>query len=254
MTGTIFDIKELAVHDGPGLRTTVFLKGCPLRCRWCHNPEGLSSAPQMMFHAARCRDCGACRKTCEHEICKPYGRCIRACPENCMEIAGRAVTALELSKELISSAQVLGDHFGGFTFSGGEPLFQPDFLLETAKHLSGFHLCMETSGYADADVFKAAAQVMDLVIMDVKLADGEAHKRYTGKTNEKILKNLSWLQASHIPHILRTPLIPGITDTEENLKDIKTLIGTSTWDKIPYNGAAGAKYEMLGMKYSLDAE
>ena len=119
MEGTIFDIKEMAVHDGPGIRTTVFLKGCPLRCLWCHNPEGLISSPQLMYKENKCRHCGLCYKKCSHSECAPFGRCVHICPENCLEIAGRTVTADALASELKKSAEILGDTFGGFTFSGG---------------------------------------------------------------------------------------------------------------------------------------
>lgn len=252
MTGTIFDIKEMAVHDGPGIRTTVFFKGCPLRCKWCHNPEGLSVKPQLMWKKARCSDCGRCRQSCAHADCQPFGRCIHACPENCLEITGRAVTAKELAAELRPSADILGDEFGGFTFSGGEPLAQPDFLLELMRELAGFHLCIETSAYADPDVFRSVLERLDFVIMDVKLADTERHRTYTGVGNERILENLRTLQRSGKPHIIRTPLIPGITDTPENLCAIEELVGESEWEKIPFNAAAGAKYDMLGMEWFLN--
>ncbi|MBQ3134864.1 MAG: glycyl-radical enzyme activating protein [Oscillospiraceae bacterium] len=251
MIGTIFDIKEMAVHDGPGIRTTVFFKGCPLRCKWCHNPEGLSVKPQVMWKKARCLNCGSCRKACEHEECRPFGRCIHACPENCLEITGREVSSRELAAELRQSAEILGDEFGGFTFSGGEPLAQPEFLLELMAELQGFHLCIETSGYAQADVFRSVIGKLDFVIMDVKLADTELHRAYTGVDNGQILENLRVLQQSGPPHVIRTPLIPGITDTGENLNAIEELVGESVWEKIPFNAAAGAKYEMLGMEWFL---
>ena len=169
MTGTIFDIKEMAVHDGPGLRTTVFLKGCPLRCLWCHNPEGLSSKPQLMFKENRCRHCGLCYKPCGHSECAPFGRCVHICPENCLEITGKQVEAATLADELKKSAEVLGDTFGGFTFSGGEPLFQPEFLLELTEHLKGFSLCIETSGFAKSEIFKSVIDKLNFVIMDIKI-------------------------------------------------------------------------------------
>lgn len=245
MTGIIFDIKEMAVHDGPGIRTTVFFKGCPLRCKWCHNPEGLSAKKQLMYKEARCIKCGACMAECYHEECKPLGRCLHVCPNNCLEVAGREVSAKELADELKASAEVLGQNFGGFTFSGGEPLAQPEFLLELMKELSGFHLCIETSGYAAADVFSKIVEKLDFVIMDIKLADSEKHKEYTGAGNEIILKNFEILKNSKKPYIIRTPLIPGITDTGENLEAIKKIIGDSEWEKLPNNVAAGAKYKML---------
>ena len=129
MKGVIFDIKEMAVHDGPGIRTTVFFKGCPLRCRWCHNPEGLTSKPQLMYKESRCLHCGLCKVPCTHPECQPFGRCLHACPDHLLSVAGRPVSAKELAAELKKSAEPLGDNFGGFTFSGGEPLMQPEFLL-----------------------------------------------------------------------------------------------------------------------------
>lgn len=249
MTGTVFDIKELAVHDGPGLRTTVFFKGCPLRCRWCHNPEGFIAAPQLMVKEARCRHCGLCRRPCTHPECQPFGRCLHICPENCLSVAGRTVTDDELAGELHASAARLGDLFGGFTFSGGEPLAQSEFLLALAARLKPYHLAVETSGYAAPAVFDAVCAAVDLVIMDVKLADPAAHRQYTGVDNAPILRNLAALQASGKPHLLRTPLISGITDTPENLAAIEALTAGSPWERLPENSMAGAKWQMLGMAF-----
>ena len=251
MIGTIFDIKEMAVHDGPGIRTTVFFKGCPLRCGWCHNPEGLSFEPQLMYKDARCIGCKSCQRECNHPECQPFGRCIHACPENCLEIAGKRVSANDLATELKASAEVLGDSFGGFTFSGGEPLAQPQFLLQLIEELKGYHLCIETSGLADSKIFETVIEKLDFIIMDIKLADSKEHEKYTGVSNEQILKNYEVLKNSGKPFVIRTPLIPNITDTEENLNAIKTIIGDSGWEKLPYNAAAGAKYKMLGIKFEL---
>ena len=251
MTGTVFDIKEMAVHDGPGLRTTVFLKGCPLRCKWCHNPEGLQPQPQLLYKSARCRHCGLCLAGCSHPACQKFGRCLHVCPENCLEVAGRQWEAAELAASLIAGAQVLGADFGGFTFSGGEPLAQPDFLQEVIEKLHGYHLCMETSGYADSAVFQKITAQLDYVIMDLKLADPEQHRHYTGVDNSRILRNFAWLRESGKPYLIRTPLIPGITDTSRNLQAIERIIGNSPWEKLPYNAMAGAKYAMLGWEYSL---
>ncbi len=251
MIGTIFDIKEMAVHDGPGIRTTVFFKGCPLRCVWCHNPEGLSPEPQLMYKENNCRHCGLCYKECGHPECKPFGRCLHICPENCLQVAGERITSSDLAKKLRAGAKILGDAFGGFTFSGGEPLFQPDFLLALIDELKGYNLCIETCGFAAKDVFKSVIDKLDYVIMDVKLADGALHKKYTGQDNAPILENLGYLKSCGKPHIIRTPLIPNITDTAENLSAIEKLIGGSPWEKLPYNALAGAKYKTLGMKYGL---
>ena len=198
MKGMIFDIKEMAIHDGPGLRTTVFFKGCPLRCQWCHNPEGLNSSVQLMFKQAKCRHCGACLKKCSHEQCQPYGRCLFACPENALELVGYQIGAKELADQLKKNGQILGEMFGGFTFSGGEPLAQPDFLLSLCNELKDYHLCIETSGYADAEVFQKVIEAVDFVIMDIKLADCNEHKKYTGVGNEKILHNFQILKANYI--------------------------------------------------------
>lgn len=251
MRGTIFDIKEMAVHDGPGIRTTVFFKGCPLRCKWCHNPEGLSFDPQLMYKDTRCIDCKSCQKKCDHPECRPFDRCILACPENCLEIAGKRVEAKSLADKLKQSADVLGNSFGGFTFSGGEPLAQPEFLLELINELKEYNLCIETSGFADTKIFKLIVDKLDFVIMDIKLADSKQHKKYTGVDNRVILANFEHLKQSGKPYIVRTPMIPNITDTAQNLYEIKKIIGDSSWEKIPYNAAAGAKYKMLGMGYSL---
>ena len=251
MNGVIFDIKEMAVHDGPGIRTTVFFKGCPLRCKWCHNPEGLTAEPQLMYKQARCIKCGRCKTECNHPECQPFGKCIRVCPQNCLEISGRAVEAKCLAKELKENAEILGDSFGGFTFSGGEPLAQPKFLIELMDELKDYHLCIETSGYAKTEVFSEILEKLDFVIMDMKIADSELHKKYTGVSNSRILENFETLRKSGKPYLIRTPLIPNITDTKENLDAIKELIGASEWERLPYNKMAGAKYKMLGMSYEL---
>ena len=249
MIGTIFDIKEMAVHDGPGIRTTVFFKGCPLRCKWCHNPEGLSFEPQLMYKDVRCVKCGNCQKECDHTECKPFGRCIHVCPENCLEISGRKVTTNELVNELKKSADILGDDFGGFTFSGGEPLAQPKFLLELIEELKDYHLCIETSGYSTSEVFKSVIDKLDFIIMDIKLANSELHKKHTGVGNEQILENFQILKNSGKKYIVRTPLIPNVTDLNDNLDAIKKIIGDSEWEKLPYNAMAGANYPMLGMEF-----
>lgn len=251
MAGTIFDIKEMAVHDGPGIRTTVFFKGCPLRCRWCHNPEGLSFEPQLMYKEIRCIDCKSCQRECEHEECKPFGRCIHACPENCLEISGRKIDSKTLANELKKSADILGETFGGFTFSGGEPLAQPEFLLELIEELKDYHLCIETSGYCDNEIFKTIIEKLDFIIMDIKIADFKIHKEYTGVGNDKIISNFEILKKSGKPYLIRTPLIPNITDTKENLEAIKKIIGDCDWEKLPYNEMAGAKYKMLGMNFEI---
>ncbi len=251
MRGTIFDIKEMAVHDGPGVRTTVFFKGCPLRCRWCHNPEGLCRAPQLIYKSANCTHCGLCKRPCDHVECQPFGRCLHICPDGLLAVVGEQVEAKKLAADLTASASPLGDAFGGFTFSGGEPLMQSAFLLALAEELKGHHLTVETCGYAEEHDFLSVLQRIDLMILDIKLADDKSHRYYTGVGNEKIWKNLAHLKKSGKPYLIRTPLIPGITDTDENLTAIEALIGNAPWEQLPYNTLAGAKYPMLGMTYCL---
>ncbi len=252
MNGIIFDIKEMAVHDGPGIRTTIFFKGCPLRCLWCHNPEGLSVTPQLMYKSNRCIKCDRCKLKCTHPECQPYGRCLHICPENCLSIAGRSISAHDLAKELIPSAEIMGSGFGGFTFSGGEPLAQSEFLLELMDLLKDYHLCIETSGFCDSNTFRKVINKLDFIIMDIKLADGELHKRYTAQDNKLILENFEILKQSGKPYVIRTPLIKGYTDTKENLEAIEKIIGDSKWEKLPENDVAGAKYKMLGMDFPLE--
>lgn len=251
MNATIFDVKEMAIHDGPGIRTTVFFKGCPLRCKWCHNPEGFISAPQLSYNKDLCLGCMSCKKTCSHPECVGLGRCIYACPRGLLRIIGEQTTAKDLAQRLLSGSKTLGDAFGGFTFSGGEPLLYSSFIIELAGLLEGHHLAIETSGYTDSDIFKRVISVIDLVIMDIKLFDTTLHKRYTGVDNSIILENFKLLKSSGKPYLIRTPLIPGITDTEENLKSIKNYIGDSEWSTLPYNPLAGAKYESLNLQYEL---
>ena len=251
MLGTVFDIKEFALSDGDGIRTTVFLKGCPLRCIWCHNPEGLSPKPELYVKHNGCRQCGLCTSGCTHEECKPYGRCIHICPLDLISVSGKVWEHTELATQLLVSAEALTAMGGGITISGGEPLLQADFTYELLLALRGkVHLCIETSGYAEKDDFMRVARLCDLVIMDIKLADREAHKLYTGAYNDKIIDNLLWLRESGIPHIFRTPLIPEITDTEENLRAISELVGSDRIELLPYNTLAPAKYASVGREFT----
>ena len=248
--GVIFDIKEFALSDGPGIRTTVFFKGCPLRCAWCHNPEGLKHEPELYRATAACTNCGLCLAPCTHPECAPYGRCLHACPRGLIRVSGAVWESDALAEKLLRGSDLFADG-GGVTLSGGEPLLQAEFAIAllTALRAGGVHTAIETSGYADADTFLSVCRSADLVLMDLKLYDAEAHKRYTGVSNEQILKNAAALKASGIPHVFRIPLIPAVTDTCENLAAIAAFVGDSRAELLSYNALAPAKYAGVGMVY-----
>ena len=221
MTGVVFDIRELTVHDGPGLRTTVFLKGCPLRCAWCHNPEGLSLAPQIL------------RSTSGERL------------------VGRRYTSIELASLLNRQAPLLRD--GGVTFSGGEPLMQAAFVADTIDRLAGLHITLGTSGHASEEDFRLVTGKCDLVLFDLKLINSGAHCRWTGADNEPILRNLATLAELGTPFVIRVPLVPGVTDTDENLhaiaSHVSVLRGRPRVELLPYNRAAGGKYAACGLEW-----
>lgn len=247
MTGTVFDIKEFTVHDGPGARVTVFLKGCPLRCIWCHNPEGLSATPQLSVRESSCLHCGACKAECNHPECKAFSRCIHACPIGLISVKGETYDSDTLAKKLLDYAPFLKD--GGITFSGGEPLMQHGFLCELLEKTRTLHRAIETSGYAKREVFGEVIKKCDYVIMDIKLFDSALHKKYTGVDNAVILENYKTLSESGIPHVIRIPLIPDITDTKENLEAIAKITRHSKVELLRFNRMAGAKYKELGLEY-----
>lgn len=222
--GMVFDIKEFALYDGPGLRCTVFLKGCPLRCSWCHNPEGLDPRPETMRTALGERRVGVSR------------------------------LSSELTERLMGYGPVFAGTAGGITLSGGEPLSQPEFTAAVLRRLRGrLHTVLQTSGFAPGDVFAATAPLADLVFFDFKLADPAAHRRFTGADNAPILDNLLRLDASGRPYRIRLPLIPGVTDTPDNQRGIRRIIAENLGrgellglDLLPYNRAAGGKYRAAG--------
>ncbi len=253
-TGIIFDIKEFSVFDGPGIRQTVFLKGCPLRCNWCHNPEGLSPRPQIMVSLNACLHCGRCQEICEHpEGCVVCGKCVEVCPANVRRIAGTRMTSDELASCIRKDAGYYRTYGGGVTFSGGEPLLQADFLTEVLQKLPDVHKAIETSGYAEADVFERVLREIDYFIMDVKIMDSDMHRKYTGVPNEMILRNARTLMNSGIPQRLRVPLIPGVSDTADNLEAFARFVSSvnknTPIELLPYHKTAGAKYKMVGMEY-----
>ncbi len=253
MSGIIFDIKEFAVYDGPGIRTTVFLKGCPLRCQWCHNPEGLSTQPQLMVSQAACVHCGACKRICENEQCIACGKCIPYCKLGLRKIAGQRMEAEALAKKLLRGRKLLEESGGGVTFSGGEPLLQWDFVEEVISHLDGLHTAIETSGYAPDEVFTRMMNAVDFIMMDMKLTDPAMHRHFCGVDNASILRHADMLCQGDTPFVIRVPLIPGVNDTEEHLTAVAERIqGAKSLVRVellPYHKTAGAKYGMAGMEY-----
>lgn len=257
MKGTVFDIKEFSVYDGPGVRATVFLKGCPLRCLWCHNPEGLGKSPQIMVSSG-CGECGKCRvEDCAKVTfgeCSGCGACVALCPRGMRKISGKEYTAEELTKRLTSYVPFFGTD-GGVTFSGGEPTYQADFLCECLDILgnAGIHRAVQTCGYCSEAVFDRVLHRVDFVLFDIKHTDGELHKKYTAVDNLPILANLERLKRSGIPFIVRVPLIDGVNNDVSNLTNTARLLADAKAlqrvELLPYNGAAGAKYKMVGLPF-----
>ncbi len=255
--GIVFEIREFCLHDGPGLRTTVFLKGCPLRCLWCHNPEGQDPRPQMMRTTATpCLQCGACRRICKHpEGCVACGACVPHCPAKRLHIFGTAMTAADVAAAVMRDRRLFAESGGGITFSGGEPLMQIDFLCEVARLVAPVHVAVETSGFASPETYSRMLDATQLVLQDWKCASDELHRRFTGATNASIKENIRMLAQSGRAFILRLPLVPGLNDGDSELDaaaqffaDIRTD-GLQEVQLLPYHAGADAKYRQLGIPH-----
>lgn len=252
-TGVVFDIKEFAVFDGPGMRQTVFLKGCPLRCNWCHNPEGLCMEPQLMVSRASCIHCGRCEEICENEVCISCGKCVAVCPLHLRKISGEVMTSEELVRQIRKNSDYYDRYGGGVTFSGGEPLLQADFLLEVLEQLPDVHKAIETSAFCEPEKFRQVMEKLDYIMMDLKIFDEELHKKFTGVSNGIILENARTLCEGEKPFVIRIPVIPGVNDNEENFRKTAEWIADAKnlqkVELLPYHKTAGAKYGMLGKEY-----
>lgn len=249
--GTVFDIKEFALHDGRGMRTTVFLKGCPLRCVWCHNPEGLNFEIEAARDTEKCTGCGLCQKSCSHEECRGFGVCLKRCPGNFVRSIGREYTPRQLAQQLLKNESFLKK--GGVTFSGGEPLGQAEFIWDTLEYLGDISTAIETCGFVSEKIFRQAIEKFDDIFIDIKHIDAEQHRRLTGQSNERILQNLRQLIESSKPFTVRVPLIPGLTDTDENLNGIAEFLVSAKHVRVellPYNPMTGAKYKAIGRQYT----
>lgn len=254
--GTVFSIEEFALHDGPGVRTTVFLKGCPLSCVWCHSPEGQSFSPQAVRSPNGCLMCGACTQkglgTVEKPIVVPGSAAV--CPQNLIRMSGIAYTPEELTEKILKNAAFMQASGGGVTFSGGEPLAQAAFLSACLHILDGkLHRALQMSGFAPAEVFRTVLADCDYVLYDLKIMDPARHKAYCGQDNAQILANYRTLAASGKDFITRVPLIPTLTDTAENIWQIACFIhacGVKYVELLPYQPLSGSKYAMTGRVYA----
>jgi len=262
----VFDIKKYAVHDGPGIRTTVFFKGCPLRCAWCHNPEGQRAAPEVMVKASRCLPgCRECVKVCRpkaitrtrarlavsRQECDGCGACAEACPSQALELAGRRIDVADLVTTIFQDAIFHESSGGGVTFSGGEPLMQPDFLeavLAECRHRES-RTAIDTCGYVPTAVLKRFLGKADLFLYDFKVMDEAKHKKYTGVSNRIILDNLRVLAESGQQVNIRIPLIAGVNDDDENVgrtaEFLRSLKAIKRISLLPYHGLAADKYRRL---------
>lgn len=268
---TVFNIQKFCTNDGPGIRTTVFLKGCPLDCLWCHNPESKRTAPEIMYNERLCIGCGLCEKQCENAChtlsenshsynrngCTACGKCAEVCPAKAVEIAGNELCADDIIKEVLRDEAFYKTSGGGITLSGGEPMLQFAFtleILEKAKE-KGLHTCMETSGFAPKEHFERVAPFVDIFLYDYKLSDENEHIKYTGVSNKKILENLFHLDSLGKSIILRCPVIPGINDTAAHFEAISAVANKlSNIIEInvePYHPLGSSKAKQLGLEYKL---
>lgn len=267
----IFNIQKFSIHDGPGIRTVVFFKGCPLRCIWCANPESQKKMPQLSVISNNCIKCGACVEVCpytaitmeidgvsiDRRLCDDCGMCAGECYSKSIKLMGKEMTTDEVLKKISEDKVFYENSNGGYTLSGGEPLFYDDFCLELASKCKevGFSGAIETSGYGDTDKFKQLCEMLDLVFFDIKHMDTHKHKELTGVPNKKIIYNLKEIQDTAKEVIIRTPIIPDINDDIKNIEATARLCleldKVKTWEVMPYHKLGEHKYESLGEWYEL---
>jgi pyruvate formate lyase activating enzyme len=271
-TSVIFDIEKFSIHDGPGIRTTVFLKGCPLSCAWCHNPESQARGPARWFWERRCIGCGACAVECGQQAismaggvpvtddgrCVVCGECTAVCQTEAREIVGRAMTVAEVMAAILKDVPFYDESGGGVTFSGGEPLAQPEFLTELLRacRIHEIHTAVDTSGLAAWSTLQQISPLVDLFLYDLKVMDDARHRQYTGVSNRPILANLQRLVGQGSRVAVRMPVIPGINDDVANFEQMAgfllALPRVPPVSLLPYHQAAVDKYTRLGLPYTLD--
>jgi len=271
MTGLIFNIQRFSVYDGMGIRTTVFFKGCPLHCSWCHNPESLSLVREIALRSDRCIQCGDCMAICKNgaiyrengsyvihrERCLRCGECVDVCVADARALVGREMTVEEVMKEIRADASFFNQSGGGVTFSGGEPLLQHEFLLallETCR-MEGIHTTVDTTGFTSATILKSIAENTDLFLYDLKLFNDAMHREYTGVSNQIIFQNLKLLADWNKKVVIRIPLIPSLNDDEENIRALGAFVASlqkiQEIHLLPYHRSGIDKYQRIGMEYTL---
>ncbi|QTX32094.1 glycyl-radical enzyme activating protein [Aminithiophilus ramosus] len=269
--GLVFDFKRYSIHDGPGLRTTVFLKGCPLSCWWCHNPESQSSLAEIMVRPERCIGCGECVKACpkgalafgaygiltDMALCNRCGTCTDVCPTEARRLVGREMSVAEVMDEVERDRLFYDRSGGGMTVSGGEPLMQPRFLLDLLREAGRveIHRAVDTTGFAQTSLLLDVAAETDLFLYDLKHMDPEKHRLYTGVSNELILHNLRTLAESGAALNVRMPVIPGVNDDAANIEAsgafLAALPGAPSVNVLPYHKSGLEKFRRLGLEYRL---
>jgi pyruvate formate lyase activating enzyme len=270
--GLIFNIQRFSLHDGPGIRTTIFLKGCPLKCRWCHNPEGINIHPEILYKSFSCIRCESCIKSCpqsaillkdgyikiDRRECDLCGICTDSCSSNSLEICGRNRSVMDVFNEVIVDSEFYETSKGGITLSGGEPLVQYEFTkaLITKFKENQLHVCLDTSGFVERNKFRKVLEMIDMLLFDVKTLNDIRHKQLTGVSNQLILRNLEESLNYNLDIIIRTPVVIGYNfiNLDQELYDhIKFLLemGFVNFELIPYHRFGEQKYQMLGRKYDI---
>ncbi len=273
MQGIIFDIQRFSLFDGPGIRTTVFLKGCMMRCIWCHNPESFTQDIQLSYDANKCTGCRNCEVVCtsgvhrfinethyvKHNQCTHCGKCTAECPGNALKLLGQSMTADEIINEVMKDKKYFEHCSGGVTFSGGEPSLQFDFLVEMLQlaKQQNLHVCMDTNGVMDKNRLELLMKYVDLFLFDYKITDPEQHKSLTSVPKDIILDNLKFLGEKNRPVILRCPIIPGINDRDDHFQAIHTLKhhykNIQKVELMPYHNIGRQKWDQLGYDFTLNS-
>ena len=270
-TGIVFNIQKYSVNDGPGIRTTVFLKGCPLRCRWCSNPESQQIQPELLWNGKTCLHCHHCEEICPQKAvrfiddriiidkrqCIMCGNCISECPSHTLQAAGERKTVAEVMEAIVQDIPFYQESGGGMTISGGEVFLQADFAKEllTAAKEEGVHTCIETTGCCSGELFSQMLQHVDHLLIDLKHYDSQMHQQFTGVSNDIIVQNIKAAIASGISMLIRIPVIPGFNDSlqdAESFSKLLKLIGADKCQLLPFHQFGETKYSQLGRKYDYE--